>query len=100
MDDDDDDVPDMDEFAAQGSADAADTAALPAAGAGGAGGAGPGYKVATEPVDSFLKTRTYDVSITYDKYYQVGPSRGPAALRPLRPRLLLRALCIASSPAR
>lgn len=69
-DDDDDDVPDMDDFAAQGSADAADEAALPA----------PGYRVATEPLESsFVKTRTYDVSITYDKYYQVGASRLPSS---------------------
>lgn len=58
-DDDDDDVPDMDDFAGQGAADDADAAALPT-----------GYLVAREPVDNFVKTRTYDVSITYDKYYQ------------------------------
>mmetsp|Transcript_14183 Transcript_14183/g.20962 ORF Transcript_14183/g.20962 Transcript_14183/m.20962 type:complete len:326 (-) Transcript_14183:111-1088(-) len=29
------------------------------------------YMVAEEPIDSIIKTRIYDVSITYDKYYQV-----------------------------
>lgn len=28
------------------------------------------YIRAEEPVDSILATRTYDISITYDKYYQ------------------------------
>eukprot|EP00163_Fabomonas_tropica_P001638 TRINITY_DN11208_c0_g1_i1.p1 TRINITY_DN11208_c0_g1~~TRINITY_DN11208_c0_g1_i1.p1 ORF type:complete len:327 (+),score=93.86 TRINITY_DN11208_c0_g1_i1:347-1327(+) len=29
-----------------------------------------GYLAQTEPEDNIVKTRTYDVSITYDKYYQ------------------------------
>lgn len=79
MDEDDDDVPDMDDFAAQGSADKADDAALPA----------PQYKVANEPEDSFLKTRTYDVSITYDKYYQARPPLFCALARGLLSSFLL-----------
>jgi hypothetical protein len=31
----------------------------------------PTYLVATEPEDHIVRTRTYDMSISYDKYYQV-----------------------------
>ena len=31
----------------------------------------PSYLVATEPEDHIVRTRTYDMSISYDKYYQV-----------------------------
>ena len=62
-DDDDDDVPDMDDLD-----DEEDDvcAAAPAAGAGGSGGTAPGGKN-----DHILSTRTYDISICYDKFYQV-----------------------------
>mmetsp|Transcript_71986 Transcript_71986/g.204168 ORF Transcript_71986/g.204168 Transcript_71986/m.204168 type:complete len:137 (-) Transcript_71986:2796-3206(-) len=50
-----------------------DAATLPAAGARG-GGFGAAqeakYMVAQEPDDNVVATRTYDLSITYDKYYQ------------------------------
>lgn len=46
-------------------------------GGGGGGGGGEGedaaslpYMTAREPEDPILRTRTYDVSITYDRYYQ------------------------------
>jgi ubiquitin-like-conjugating enzyme ATG3 len=84
-DSDDNDIPDMDSY------DAADNlvarmaaAAVSAAAASGSGatrGGGTGdddeddecalpYLVAREPEDNILRTRTYDVSISYDKYYQ------------------------------
>ena len=50
-----------------------DAATLPAAvPRGGSVGAaqGGGYMVAQEPDDNVVATRTYDLSITYDKYYQ------------------------------
>ena len=52
-----------------------DAATLPATGAGGdrhgvGAGQGSGYTVAQEPDNNVVATRTYDLSITYDKYYQ------------------------------
>jgi len=48
-----------------------DPAALPAAGsAGPSDGAAGGYLVADAPDGNVVRTRTYDLSITYDKYYQ------------------------------
>ena len=55
--DSDDDIPDMADFEEADEED--DAAAQPAPGGGGEGGG-----------DSIVKTRTYDLSITYDKYYQ------------------------------
>ena len=52
-DDDDDDIPDMDEYAA-----AQDPSALPPPTAPASSG------------DNLLKTRTYDMTVTYDKFYQ------------------------------
>ncbi len=39
--------------------------------AGGSGARGAGYLRAEEPVDNIVRTRTYDLYITYDQYYQV-----------------------------
>jgi ubiquitin-like-conjugating enzyme ATG3 len=84
-DEDSDDIPDMDSY------DSADNlvarmaaAAMSAAAASGSGSRGHDnaddeddectlqrpYLVAQEPEDNILRTRTYDVSISYDKYYQ------------------------------
>ncbi|KAG5183465.1 putative autophagocytosis associated protein [Tribonema minus] len=46
-------------------------AATLAPGAGAGGGAGGSYMTAEEPQDAIVRTRSYDLSITYDKYYQV-----------------------------
>mmetsp|Transcript_23510 Transcript_23510/g.28437 ORF Transcript_23510/g.28437 Transcript_23510/m.28437 type:complete len:298 (+) Transcript_23510:258-1151(+) len=59
MDMDDDDIPDMDGFEDGGAVMEADPASLD-----------PSYLVAHEPEDNIVHTRTYDLSITYDKYYQ------------------------------
>ncbi|CAI9102687.1 OLC1v1000994C2 [Oldenlandia corymbosa var. corymbosa] len=54
------DIPDISEFEDSDNLNESDPAALPST-----------YLVALEPDDdNILKTRTYDVSITYDKYYQ------------------------------
>lgn len=63
---DDDDVPDISELDL---GDADDEAALPS-GRGG-GGSGGTYLRAGEPADNIVRTRTYDLFITYDQYYQV-----------------------------
>lgn len=52
------DIPDMANFEVEAPETEADEAALP-------------YLVATEPEDNIMRTRTYDLSISYDKYYQV-----------------------------
>jgi ubiquitin-like-conjugating enzyme ATG3 len=54
------DIPDMADFEVDDACAAteADEAALP-------------YLIATEPEDTIMRTRTYDLSISYDKYYQV-----------------------------
>lgn len=54
------DIPDMADFEVDDAATAAeaDEAALP-------------YFKVTEPEDPIMRTRTYDLSISYDKYYQV-----------------------------
>uniref|UniRef100_A0A0C9RRL6 Autophagy-related protein 3 n=1 Tax=Wollemia nobilis TaxID=56998 RepID=A0A0C9RRL6_9CONI len=58
--DDEEDIPDMDEYEESSNAADNDVATLQ-----------PVYMVANEPDDdNILRTRTYDVSITYDKYYQ------------------------------
>ncbi|KAL8233113.1 hypothetical protein R6Q57_002891 [Mikania cordata] len=55
-----DDIPDMEEFEESDNLFEADPATLQ-----------PTYLVAHEPDDgNILRTRTYDVTITYDKYYQ------------------------------
>ncbi|CAM6129151.1 unnamed protein product [Calypogeia fissa] len=60
--DEDDDVPDMAEFEDEDNLAARDTATVEVP---------YPYLVANEPEeDNILRTRTYDVSITYDKYYQ------------------------------
>lgn len=51
------DIPDMANFEVEAPETEADEAALP-------------YLVATEPEDNIMRTRTYDLSISYDKYYQ------------------------------
>ncbi|KAJ1384594.1 Autophagy-related protein 3, N-terminal [Sesbania bispinosa] len=57
---DDEDIPDMAEFEETDNVIETDPATLPST-----------YLVAHEPDDdNILRTRTYDVSITYDKYYQ------------------------------
>jgi ubiquitin-like-conjugating enzyme ATG3 len=75
----DSDVPDMDTFDAADNLVARMAAAAVSAGGGGVvrgGGdeeeddAALPYLVAREPEDNILRTRTYDVSVTYDKYYQ------------------------------
>lgn len=58
----DDDIPDMEAFEDHTIKDD-DTATLAAPSA-------DTYLTATEPEDNIFKTRTYDISITYDKYYQ------------------------------
>jgi len=60
----DDDCPDISELEL-GQAD--DEAALPST----AGQSQPGYLRAEEPEDNIVRTRTYDLYITYDQYYQV-----------------------------
>ncbi len=73
--DDDADIPDIDSY------DAADNlvAQMAAAAVRAGGGANPDdeddpaalpYLVAKEPEDNILRTRSYDVSVSYDKYYQ------------------------------
>mmetsp|Transcript_30646 Transcript_30646/g.78256 ORF Transcript_30646/g.78256 Transcript_30646/m.78256 type:complete len:314 (-) Transcript_30646:268-1209(-) len=65
----DDDIPDISELELGG---AQDEAALPVGGgAGKAGGSGKTYLTAEEPADTIMRTRTYDLYITYDQYYQV-----------------------------
>mmetsp|Transcript_35911 Transcript_35911/g.49840 ORF Transcript_35911/g.49840 Transcript_35911/m.49840 type:complete len:310 (-) Transcript_35911:265-1194(-) len=55
------DVPDMEDFEEEDPSEGhPDQASLPA----------PAYLVANEPEDHIMRTRTYDLSITYDKYYQ------------------------------
>eukprot|EP00798_Chlamydomonas_sp_ICE-L_P017654 gene17654-24000_t len=56
-----DDVPDINELEEE------DEAAIPATGAAGTAGAGPGYLRAEEPEDNIVRTRTYDLYITYDQ---------------------------------
>ena len=34
----------------------------------------PGYLKAEEPEETIVRTRTYDLYMTYDQYYQVGGS--------------------------
>mmetsp|Transcript_10287 Transcript_10287/g.19465 ORF Transcript_10287/g.19465 Transcript_10287/m.19465 type:complete len:291 (-) Transcript_10287:505-1377(-) len=58
--DEDDDVPDMAEFETTDE-EAPDLATL---------SIGCGYMTAAEPEDHIMLTRTYDLSISYDKYYQ------------------------------
>ena len=72
-----DDAPDMDSFDAADNLVASMAAAAVRAGGGGGGGgdeedddAALPYLVAREPEDNILRTRTYDVSVSYDKYYQ------------------------------
>ncbi|KAF3795181.1 Autophagy-related protein 3 [Nymphaea thermarum] len=56
----DQDIPDMEEYEDPDTLNESDAATLD-----------PSYLVANEPDDdNILRTRTYDVSITYDKYYQ------------------------------
>eukprot|EP00242_Pyramimonas_sp_CCMP2087_P001188 CAMPEP_0198232184 /NCGR_PEP_ID=MMETSP1445-20131203/115594_1 /TAXON_ID=36898 /ORGANISM="Pyramimonas sp., Strain CCMP2087" /LENGTH=292 /DNA_ID=CAMNT_0043912839 /DNA_START=191 /DNA_END=1069 /DNA_ORIENTATION=+ len=57
--DDDDGIPDMADFETDDATMEVDEASLPTP-----------YLVATEPEDHIVRTRTYDLSITYDKYYQ------------------------------
>ena len=80
--DDDSDVPDMEDFVVE---EEDDTVTIhPRATAGGAAG-----DAASDPAsDAILKTRTYDLSVTYDKYYQtprfwlVGYDEARALLKP------------------
>jgi len=71
-----DDAPDMESFDAADNLVASMAAAAVRAGGGGGGGededddAALPYLVAREPEDNILRTRTYDVSVSYDKYYQ------------------------------
>jgi len=68
---DDDDVPDMEEFEEDNlDNQAVDDATLDEAVKDEDGSKDPHYLKAVEPEDNFIKTRTYDLSITYDKYYQ------------------------------
>jgi hypothetical protein len=65
----------MDTFDAADNLVARMAAAAVSAGGGGGGeeeedDAALPYLVAREPEDNILRTRTYDVSVTYDKYYQ------------------------------
>ena len=64
--DDDDAIPDMDDFDMCGDDEEDDASALRPSNAASAGG------TANSSADSshILKTRTYDISITFDKYYQ------------------------------
>lgn len=57
--DNDDDIPDMDEFETDDNVMEVDEASLSTP-----------YLVATEPEENIIRTRTYDISITYDKFYQ------------------------------
>ncbi|KAJ3681840.1 hypothetical protein LUZ60_014413 [Juncus effusus] len=76
------DIPDMDDFQDSDNLLEADSATLQ-----------PTYFVAHEPEDdNILKTRTYDVSITYDKYYQtprVWLTGYDESRMPLQPELVL-----------
>jgi len=60
-----DDVPDMEEFEEDNLDSQIDDATLEDEGT-----KDPQYLKAVEPEDNIVKTRTYDLSITYDKYYQ------------------------------
>jgi len=64
----DDEVPDINDFQDMESLEAAeqDPSALPAD----AASSGAPFLRAVEPEDNIVKTRTYDLSIVYDKYYQ------------------------------
>jgi ubiquitin-like-conjugating enzyme ATG3 len=72
------DVPDMDSFNEDNLVAQMAAAAVTAGSAGAAAGGGGDeeddcalpYLVAREPEDNILRTRTYDVSVSYDKYYQ------------------------------
>jgi len=55
-----------------GTAEEADQAALP-------------YLIATEPEDTIMRTRTYDLSISYDKYYQARCCCSPPPLEEITP---------------
>jgi ubiquitin-like-conjugating enzyme ATG3 len=67
-DDGEDDVPDMEAFEEDNLEE--DPAALPASKAQRAPAAGGDMLRAVEPEEEFVRTRTYDLSIAYDKYYQ------------------------------
>ena len=58
LDDDDENIPDMDDFVDLGAEEEDDEAAAPPP------------STSTLNDDHILKTRTYDISVTYDKYYQ------------------------------
>lgn len=62
---------DEDDNVLQPAAPAKATSAAPAAASGSASSQShPGYLKAEEPEDNIVKTRTYDISIVYDKYYR------------------------------
>ena len=73
-DDDDGDIPDMDDFVDLGAEaeeeDEATATALPSTATAGGGEEAAAAAAAGVNDDHILKTRTYDISITYDKYYQ------------------------------
>ena len=73
VDDADDDYDDMADFEEENLLED-DAAALPsssaAGGASAASGGGSTYVTAEEPEDTLVRTRSYDISLTYDKYYQ------------------------------
>ncbi|KND01552.1 uncharacterized protein SPPG_03354 [Spizellomyces punctatus DAOM BR117] len=63
-----DDIPDMDEEDGMGVVEEEDPAALPTSAE--VRRAPENHNTGSGPNDKILKTRTYDLSITYDKYYQ------------------------------
>ena len=93
-DDDDDDVPDMDDFDDDNIVE--DVAALTVGAGTASASSGTGAATAATPnqgagtTTNVLKTRTYDLSITYDKYYQtprmwlIGYDEQNSKLEPVR----------------
>jgi ubiquitin-like-conjugating enzyme ATG3 len=70
-DDDDDDIPDMETFEDENIGEADDSAAISATAAATTASRPAAASVAAPAVnDNIVRTRTYDISMSYDKYYQ------------------------------
>lgn len=80
------DIPDIDDLAIAEEEDEA-TAGPSASGGAALGGGTGGYLRASEPEDNILRTRTYDLHVTYDQFYHVSPpvaaaTAAPSTMRP------------------